>query len=95
MSDRSSLVTIAQIARFALAARRLRCCAEHINSNRRRVVNTVRLVVKIPIDIKDWLAKRAEHFGATLGAEVSRCCRASMEEEAAQKRAIASPPAAE
>jgi len=47
---------------------------------------TVKLVVKVPPDIKQWLMKRAEHFGATLGAEVSRCCRASMEQEAANKR---------
>jgi hypothetical protein len=45
------------------------------------MTTTVKLVVKIPPDIKHWLAKRAEHFGATMGAEVSRCCRASMERE--------------
>jgi hypothetical protein len=45
-------------------------------------MTTVRLTIKVPLDIKDWLAKRAEHFGATLGAEVSRCCRVSMQREA-------------
>ncbi|MET4244597.1 hypothetical protein [Bradyrhizobium sp. RT10b] len=49
----------------------------------RRVAGTVKLVVKIPPDIKQWLNRRAAYFGATISSEVSRCCRASMEEEAA------------
>ncbi len=49
----------------------------------RRFAGTVKLVVKIPPDIKEWLESRAAYFGATISSEVSRCCRASMEEEAA------------
>jgi len=51
-------------------------------------MTTVKLVVKVPPEIKAWLAKRAEHFGATLGAEVSRCCRSAMEQEAANGKRI-------
>ena len=47
-----------------------------------KTIATVKLVVKVPPDVKAWLAKRAEYFGATIGAEVSRCCRAAMEQEA-------------
>jgi hypothetical protein len=48
----------------------------------RRVAGTVRLVVMIPPDIKLWLESRAAYFGATISSEVSRCCRARMEEAA-------------
>ena len=46
----------------------------------------VRIVAKIPPDVKLWLSKRAEHFGATIGSEVARCCRSVMEQEAAASR---------
>jgi hypothetical protein len=48
----------------------------------KKTTASVKLVAKVPPDIKAWLAKRAEHFGATIGAEVSRCCRSAMEQEA-------------
>jgi hypothetical protein len=56
---------------------------------------TVKLVAKVPPDIKAWLAKRAEHFGATIGAEVSRCCRFAMEQEAANRKRVNTAEAAE
>jgi hypothetical protein len=56
---------------------------------------TVKLVVKVPPDIKAWLEKRAEYFGATLGSELSRCCRAAMEQEAANGKRINTTEAAE
>lgn len=48
----------------------------------RRFAGTVKLVVKIPPDIKEWLESRAAYFGATISSEVSRCCRARMKTEA-------------
>ena len=53
------------------------------SKNARRVMGTVRLVVMIPPEIKQWLESRAAYFGATISSEVSRSCRARMEEEAA------------
>jgi hypothetical protein len=54
--------------------------------NEAHKMNTVRLTIKVPPDVKRWLAERAEHFGGTMGSEVSRCLRASMAADAASKR---------
>ncbi|UPT87964.1 hypothetical protein HAP41_0000002045 [Bradyrhizobium barranii subsp. apii] len=50
--------------------------------NARRVAGNVKLVIMIPPDVRKWLENRATYFGATISSEVSRCCRARMEEEA-------------
>jgi hypothetical protein len=44
-------------------------------------MQNVRLVLRVPADVKAWLAERAQYVGSTLGAEVARCCRTAMEAE--------------
>jgi len=44
-------------------------------------MNTVKILVRVPPDVKEWLAEHALYNGATLGAEVSRACRQAMERE--------------
>jgi hypothetical protein len=48
----------------------------------RRFAGTVKLVVMVPPDIREWLDRRATYFGATISSEVSRCVRSRMEQEA-------------
>lgn len=48
-------------------------------------MRTIRVTVKIPPEIRKWLEERATYFGGTLSGEVTRCCRAFMEEEAAKR----------
>jgi hypothetical protein len=55
---------------------------------------TVRLTVHIPPDIREWLAKRADYFGASLSSEVTRVVRARMEQEAIAERQAAAQPRA-
>ena len=48
-------------------------------------MNMEKLTIRVPPDVKEWLAERAHYNGATLGAEVSRCCRANMEADGVTK----------
>jgi hypothetical protein len=50
---------------------------------------TVKVVLRMPEDIKTWLLEQARYNGATLGAEVSRSCRMRMEADAAKDRKAA------
>ena len=56
-------------------------------------MQTKRLVVRVPDDIKAWLEKQARYYGGTLGSEVSKSCRERMEREAAASLAKGKPPA--
>lgn len=49
-------------------------------------MNMEKITIRVPPDVKEWLAERARYNGATLGAEVSRCCRVSMEPHATKGR---------
>jgi hypothetical protein len=40
---------------------------------------TKRHVVRVPDDVKVWLAQQAIYYGGTLGSEVSKSCRQRME----------------
>jgi hypothetical protein len=44
--------------------------------------STVKIVLRVPPEVKLWLLDRAKYNAATLGAEVSRACRLCMEAEA-------------
>ena len=41
----------------------------------REISMTVKVVLRMPDEIKQWLFEQARYNGATLGAEVSRSCR--------------------
>jgi hypothetical protein len=47
---------------------------------------TVRLLTRVPADVKTWLLQRANYNASTIGAEVSRCRRERMERESATAR---------
>jgi hypothetical protein len=51
-------------------------------------MNMEKLTIRVPPDVKEWLAEQAHYNGATLGAEVSRCCRVSMEAKASKVFAV-------
>jgi hypothetical protein len=44
--------------------------------------------VRLPIDIVEWLKKRAAYYGGSYNAELVRCCRFAMEADAAKERKV-------
>jgi hypothetical protein len=48
-------------------------------------VDSRRVLVTIPVEVKDWLQERAKYHGGSLSAEVVRSARERMEREARDK----------
>ena len=40
-----------------------------------------RVLVTVPVDVRQWLEERARYYGATLSAEIVRSARERMERE--------------
>jgi hypothetical protein len=51
----------------------------------KKAADSRRVLVTIPIDVREWLDERARYNGATISAEVVRSLRARMEAEADAK----------
>jgi hypothetical protein len=51
----------------------------------KRAADSKRVLVTIPIDVRQWLEERARYNGATISAEVTRSLRDRMERERAAK----------
>jgi Arc-like DNA binding domain len=41
----------------------------------------VSMQIRVPVDVRDWLAARASHFGSSMNAEIVRAIRQRMEGE--------------
>lgn len=46
----------------------------------------IRLETRLPVDVRDWLAERAAHFGTSINAEIILAVRGEMEREQAPER---------
>jgi hypothetical protein len=46
----------------------------------------IRLETRLPVDVRDWLASRAEHFGTSINAQIIVAVRREMEREQALER---------
>jgi hypothetical protein len=53
--------------------------------------NTKRVLITVPLDVREWLETRARYNGATLSAEAVRSIRERMEKESAKDRGAAAP----
>jgi hypothetical protein len=51
----------------------------------RKLTDSKRVLVSLPLEIRNWLAERASYNAATISSEVVRAVRASMEREADAK----------
>jgi len=51
----------------------------------KKSADSTRVLVTIPIDVRQWLEERARYNGATISAEAVRSMRERMEREAAKK----------
>ncbi|WMT70969.1 hypothetical protein [Bradyrhizobium sp. Ash2021] len=47
-------------------------------------VDSKRILVTVPADVRLWLEERAKYHGGTLSAEIVRCVRERMERELAK-----------
>ena len=56
-----------------------------------RKINPVRkaTLANLPVPVFDWLKARKDYYGSSLSYEITQCCRAQMEAEAAKDRAVA------
>jgi Arc-like DNA binding domain len=43
----------------------------------------IRIETRLPVDVRDWLADRAEHFGTSINAQIIVAVRHEMEREQA------------
>jgi hypothetical protein len=46
----------------------------------------IRLETRLPVDVRDWLAERAAHFGTSINAVIILAVRGEMERERAPER---------
>jgi hypothetical protein len=51
----------------------------------RKLSDSKRVLVSLPLEIRQWLEERARYNAATISSEVVRAIRASMEREADAK----------
>jgi hypothetical protein len=53
-------------------------------------IDSKRLLVTVPLDVRQWLEERARFYGGTMSSEVVRAMRERMERETAKDRATVS-----
>jgi Arc-like DNA binding domain len=46
----------------------------------------IRLETRLPVEVREWLADRAEHFGTSINAQIIVAVRREMEREQALER---------
>jgi len=46
----------------------------------------IRLETRLPVDVRDWLASRAQHFSTSINAQIIAAVRSEMEREQALER---------
>ena len=46
----------------------------------------IRLETRLPVDVRDWLAERAAHFGTSINAEIILAVRGEMKREQVPER---------
>jgi hypothetical protein len=56
----------------------------------KRAADSKRVLVTIPLDVREWLEERAKYNGSTISAEAVRSMRDRMERERAEKDRAAS-----